>query len=96
MRTIASLPAAELTEGSSDDLPIVGGGEFVNLRSQAGDVSQGPRRSTRPFVHDVECRAVQVPRWVLHGAHTIPPLEHADEGILHDLLGLLAVAGDQA
>ena len=92
----SALPAGESREGLGHDLPVIGGRELVDSRGQREGPPNGERGPPGAPPESVEGGPVQISRWILHVADAIPPLEQAEERVLHHLLGLMAVAGDQA
>src|SRR3990170_6580221 len=90
------LPGGEGGEGSDDRLARLDLGELVARRGQSHRATDGERGAPPPLPPQVHRGAEQVARRVVHLGDPVPALPDAEEGLLHDVLGLGAVAGDQA
>src|SRR3972149_2588164 len=90
------LPRGERREGPDDRLARLDLGELIARRGQSHRATDGERGAPPPLPPQVHRGAEQVARRVVHLGDPVPALPDAEEGLLHDVLGLGAVAGDQA
>ena len=83
-------------ERAGDEVAVLHGGEGIIGLRQGHDPSCRPQAPSIPAPELVHGDSIQVPLRTLHRRDPVPALEDPDEGVLHDLFGLLTTACHEA
>jgi hypothetical protein len=85
----------ELTERADEEIAVVDVRERVVARGDAERLAQTEHRAPVPVPEHVHRRPEQI-RGRVGKLDLVPAFPHAEEGVLHDLLRLVTVAGHEA
>lgn len=91
-----ALGGAQRPKDPKDLVTILDGREVVDARRERHPPPDRQGRPAVPAAEAVHCRSEQEASGVVHAAHAIPSLPDLEMGVLHDLLRLVAVPGDEA